>query len=106
MKYESKNRRFSITVNGKKDLLLMHEMTVEEFAGFVESQQPSPDEAGAEKMLEILSCEMAGDTADVDVLVDLLLGLSRHARDGHNNQGDQGEGPRFHEFNSISKKYG
>ena len=45
----------------------LHEMTVEEFAGFVESQQPSPDEIGAEKMLEILSCEQAGDTAGVRI---------------------------------------
>ncbi len=45
----------------------LHEMTVDEFAGFVESQQPSPDESGAEKMLEILSCEMAGETAGVRI---------------------------------------
>ena len=43
----------------------LHEMTVEDFAGFVESQQPSPDEAGAEQMLEILSCDVAGETAGV-----------------------------------------
>ena len=43
----------------------LHEMPVEEFAGFVEAQQPSPDDAGAERMLEILSCEVAGETAGV-----------------------------------------
>lgn len=43
----------------------LHEMTVEEFAGFVESQQPSPDDAGAERMLDVLSCDVAGDTAGV-----------------------------------------
>ena len=43
----------------------LHEMTVDEFAGFVESQQPSPDDAGAERMLEVLSCEVAGETASV-----------------------------------------
>ena len=30
----------------------LHEMTVEDFAGFVQSQQPSPAESGAESMLE------------------------------------------------------
>ena len=43
----------------------LHEMTLEEFAGFVEAQQPSPEAAGAVKMLEILSCDVAGDTASV-----------------------------------------
>ena len=43
----------------------LHEMTVEEFAGFVQSQQPSPAESGAESMLEILSIEIAGHTAAV-----------------------------------------
>ncbi|MDG2200455.1 MAG: nuclear transport factor 2 family protein [Phycisphaerales bacterium] len=45
----------------------LHEMTVDEFAGFVESQQPSPDESGSEQMLEILSCEVAGETAGVRI---------------------------------------
>jgi len=40
-------------------------MTVEDFAGFVQSQQPSPAELGAESMLEILSIEIAGHTASV-----------------------------------------
>lgn len=43
----------------------LHEMTVEDFAGFVQSQQPSPAESGAESMLEILSVEVAGHTAAV-----------------------------------------
>ena len=43
----------------------LHEMTVDEFAGFVASQQPSPDEAGAESMLEIIGCDVAGATAGV-----------------------------------------
>ncbi len=43
----------------------LHEMTVEDFAGFVADQLPSPDDAGAERMLDILSCEIAGETASV-----------------------------------------
>ena len=43
----------------------LHEMDVEEFAGFVASQQPSPEESKAEQMLEILSCDIAGQTACV-----------------------------------------
>ena len=43
----------------------LHEMTVDEFADFVGSQQPSPDEAGAERMLEMISCDVAGDTGCV-----------------------------------------
>ena len=45
----------------------LHQMTREEFAGFVESQQPSPEASGAEKMLDILSCELAGETAGVQL---------------------------------------
>ena len=40
-------------------------MTVDEFAEFVQSQQPSPSEAGADEMLEVLSCDVAGQTAGV-----------------------------------------
>tara|TARA_Y100000589_G_scaffold39085_1_gene32758 strand:+ start:1994 stop:2359 length:366 start_codon:yes stop_codon:yes gene_type:complete len=43
----------------------LHEMTVDEFADFVESQQPSPDDSGAERMLEIVSCDIAGETGCV-----------------------------------------
>ena len=43
----------------------LHQMTVDEFAGFVEAQQPAPEASGEEAMLEILSCELAGATAVV-----------------------------------------
>ena len=43
------------------------EMSVDDFASFVESQQPSPKDKGEEVLLEILSCEMAGSTACVRV---------------------------------------
>ena len=43
----------------------LHQMTVDEFAGFVAAQDPFPESAGEEPMLEILSCEVAGDTAVV-----------------------------------------
>ena len=45
----------------------LHQMTVEEFAGFVAFQQPSPQESGAVPMLEILSCDVAGHTAAVRI---------------------------------------
>ena len=43
----------------------LHQMSVGDFAEFVAAQQPSPEESGAERMLEILSCEIAGETAGV-----------------------------------------
>jgi len=43
------------------------EMTVDEFAEFVESQNPSPKEKGDEILLEIVSCDIAGSTASVSV---------------------------------------
>lgn len=43
----------------------LHEMSVDDFAGFVEAQQPSPDASDAPRMLEILACEVAGETAAV-----------------------------------------
>ena len=43
------------------------EMTVDQFAKFVEGQQPSPKENGEEILLEIVSCEIAGETACVRV---------------------------------------
>ena len=43
----------------------LHQMTVAEFGGFVESQQPSPDASEDPRSLEILSCELAGETAAV-----------------------------------------
>ena len=45
----------------------LHEMNLDEFAGFVEAQQPSPKEKGDEPFLEILSCEIIGDTAIVKI---------------------------------------
>ena len=45
----------------------LHQMTVEEFAGFVDAQRPSPEESGEEPMLEMLSCEVAGRTAAVRI---------------------------------------
>ena len=45
----------------------LHEMNLEEFAGFVEAQKPSPKEKGDESFLEILSCEIVGDTALVKI---------------------------------------
>ena len=45
----------------------LHEMNLDEFASFVEAQQPSPKEKGDEAFLEILSCEIVGDTALVKI---------------------------------------
>ena len=53
----------------------LHEMSVEDFAGFVASQQPSPKENGESARLDILSIEIAGDTA-VARIRDDYLGLT------------------------------
>ncbi len=53
----------------------LHEMDVEEFAGFVASQQPSPEESKAEQMLEILSCDIAGQTASVRLRESYTFGM-------------------------------
>ena len=45
----------------------LHEMNLDEFAGFVADQQPSPKEKGDEEFLEIISCEIVGDTAIVQI---------------------------------------
>jgi hypothetical protein len=45
----------------------LHEMNLEEFAGFVDAQQPSPKEKGDEEFLEIISCQIVGDTAIVQI---------------------------------------
>ncbi|MCH2152826.1 MAG: nuclear transport factor 2 family protein [Phycisphaerales bacterium] len=45
----------------------LHQMTRDEFTEFVASQQPSPAESGADRMLEMLSCEVAGATAGVRI---------------------------------------
>jgi hypothetical protein len=53
----------------------LHEMTVDDFAGFVASQQPPPKEKGEAARLDILSIEIAGDTAVARVR-DNYLGLT------------------------------
>jgi hypothetical protein len=50
----------------------LHEMSVEEFAGFVSSQQPSAKEKGEAARLDIISIEIAGDTAVTQVRDDYL----------------------------------
>ena len=45
----------------------LHEMNLDEFAGFVDAQQPSPKERGDSSFLEILSCEILGETALVKI---------------------------------------
>ncbi len=50
----------------------LHEMSVDDFAGFVASQQPSPKEKGESPRLEILSVEVAGSTAAARVRDDYL----------------------------------
>ena len=45
------------------------EMTVDQFAQFVEDQQPSPKENGEEVHLEIVSMEVASSSATVRVRV-------------------------------------
>ncbi|MDJ0653198.1 MAG: nuclear transport factor 2 family protein [Xanthomonadales bacterium] len=50
----------------------LNQMTVEEFAGFVASHQPSPADKGEPRRLEIVSREVAGNTAAVRVRCDYL----------------------------------
>jgi hypothetical protein len=50
----------------------LHEMSVDDFAGFVASQQPSPKEKGEPARLDILSVEVAGSTAAARVRDDYL----------------------------------
>ena len=50
----------------------LHQMTVDDFANFVESQQPSPKEKGEAIRLDILSIEIAGNTAVARVRDDYL----------------------------------
>ena len=50
----------------------LHAMSVPEFAGFVESQQPSPKEKGESAQRDIVSLDMAGKTAVARVRVDYL----------------------------------
>jgi hypothetical protein len=51
------------------------EMSVDDFAGFVASQQPSPQEKGENVVFEILSCEIEGSTASAKVR-DKYLGIT------------------------------
>ena len=51
------------------------EMSTDDFAGFVEAQQPSPKEKGENVVYEILSCELQGTTASVKVR-DKYLGIT------------------------------
>jgi hypothetical protein len=49
-----------------------HEMSVEDFAGFVASQQPSPKEKGEAPRLDVLTLEIAGNTAAARIRDDYL----------------------------------
>ena len=51
------------------------EMSVDDFAGFVASQQPSPQENGENVVFKILSCEIEGSTASAKVR-DKYLGIT------------------------------
>ena len=51
------------------------EMSVDDFANFVASQQPSPQESGDGVTFQILTCELEGETALVKVR-DLYLGIT------------------------------
>ena len=53
----------------------LHEMNLDEFAGFVEAQQPSPKEKGEDVVFEILSLEKEGTTALVKIR-DKYLGIT------------------------------
>jgi hypothetical protein len=50
----------------------LNEMSVPEFAAFVESHQPSPKEKGETARLEIVSLDIAGNTAVARVRDDYL----------------------------------
>ena len=45
----------------------LHEMNLDEFSNFVSDQQPSPKEKGDEEFLEIISFEIVGETAIVQI---------------------------------------
>ena len=51
------------------------EMSVDDFADFVASQQPSPKDKGEEVVFDILSCEIEGTTASAKVR-DKYLGIT------------------------------
>ena len=67
--HEAFHANAKITGYMKGDLL---EMSVPDFANFVASQQPSAKEKGDEERLEVLSLEIAGDTAIARVRDDYL----------------------------------
>lgn len=50
----------------------LQQMSVSDFAGFVASQQPSPKDQGVPARLEIVSLEIAGNTAVARVRDDYL----------------------------------
>jgi hypothetical protein len=50
----------------------LHQMTLDDFAGFVADQQPSAKEKGEPERLEILSLEIAGNTAAARIREDYL----------------------------------
>lgn len=50
----------------------LHEMTVDDFAGFVAGQQPSPSEQGVPARLDIESLDISGHTAVARVRDDYL----------------------------------
>jgi hypothetical protein len=54
-----------------------HEMSVDDFTGFVESQRPSAQERGEAARLDVLSVEVSGETAIARVRDD-YLGLTFH----------------------------
>ena len=67
--HEAFHANAKITGYMKGDLL---EMSVGDFANFVASQQPSAKDKGEAERLEILSIDIAGDTATARVRDDYL----------------------------------
>jgi hypothetical protein len=64
------NAKITGEINGE-----LHEMSVADFAGFVESQRPSPKEKGESARLDIVSLDIAGKTA-VSRVRDDYLGMT------------------------------
>lgn len=61
------NAKITGVINGE-----LQEMSVSDFAGFVESQQPSPREKGETARLDVVSLDIAGNTAVARVRDDYL----------------------------------
>lgn len=61
------NARITGVLNGE-----LREMSVGDFAGFVEAQQPSPSAKGETARLDVVSLDIAGDTAVARVRDDYL----------------------------------